>query len=42
MNYFRDLTKTEAFAAYGAKVKKPLNEYSAIADDGSVVLDALN
>ena len=39
MNYFRDLTKTEAFAAYGSKVKNPLNEYSAIAGDGFVVLE---
>jgi hypothetical protein len=39
MSYSRDLTKTEAFREYGATVKNVLNEYSAIANDGSVVLE---
>ena len=39
MSYSRNLTKTEAFREYGATVKNVLNEYSAIANDGSVVLE---
>ena len=39
MSYFRDITKTEAFAQYGAKLNNPINEYSAIATDGSVILE---
>ncbi len=39
MNYFRDLTKTDAFAEYGAVLDNPVNEYSAIAEDGSVVVE---
>jgi hypothetical protein len=39
MTYFRDITKTEAFAAYGAVLNNPLNGYSAVANDHSVVVE---
>ena len=42
MTYFRDLTKTQAFDEYGAVLTNHVNEYSAIAKDGSVVLECWN
>ena len=42
MTYFRDLSKTQAFAEYGAVLTNHVNEYSAIAKDGSVVLECWN
>jgi hypothetical protein len=39
MTYYRDLTKTEAFAEYGAVLNNPLNGYSAVAEDQSVVVE---
>lgn len=33
-----DLTLTQAFAKYGAKIRNPRNVYSAIAEDGSLVI----
>lgn len=39
MPYFRDLTKTEAFAEFGAVLNNPVNEYSAVAEDRSVVIE---
>jgi len=39
MTYIRDLTKTEAFAEFGAILKNRLNEYSAPASDGSIVVE---
>jgi hypothetical protein len=38
VSYSRDLTLTEAFAEYGAILGNHINEYSAIAKDGSVVI----
>lgn len=37
--FFRDKTKTEAFAEFGAKTNNKVNEYSAVANDGSIVLE---
>ena len=42
MSYFRDKTKTEAFADLLARTVNPMNEYSAIAEDGSLVLECWN
>jgi len=39
VNYYRDKTKTEAFAEFGAKTDNKINEYSAVANDGSIVLE---
>jgi len=42
MTYHRDKTKTEAFADLGAKTLNRMNEYSAIAKDGAIVLECWN
>ena len=42
MTYYADKTKTEAFAELGARTNNKVNEYSAIADDGSIVLECWN
>ena len=39
MSYFRDITKTEAFAGFGARTNNRVNEYSALADNGKIVLE---
>ena len=39
MPYYPHKTKTQAFAEFGARTKNKVNEYSAIAEDGSVVLE---
>jgi hypothetical protein len=39
MTYYADKTKTEAFAEFGARTNNKINEYSAIARDGSIVLE---
>jgi hypothetical protein len=42
MSYHRDKTKTEAFAEFGAKTRNKMNEYSAEAEDRSIVLECWN
>jgi hypothetical protein len=42
MSYYRDKTKTEAFADLGARTVNKMNEYSAIANDGAIVLECWN
>src|SRR5215217_4795030 len=42
MNYFRDKTKTQAFADLRARTNNRMNEYSAIAEDGPIVLVCWN
>jgi hypothetical protein len=39
MSYTRDQTKTEAFAEFRATTNNKINEYSAIAEDRSIVLE---
>src|SRR5260370_21516594 len=40
MSYFRDITKTEAYAGFGARTNNRVNEYSAVADNnGEIVLE---
>jgi hypothetical protein len=42
MTHTMNQTKTEAFAEFGAQTNNKLNEYSAIAEDGSIVLECWN
>ena len=39
MTYFRDVTKTDAFAGFEARTNNRVNEYSAVANNGEIVLE---